>query len=79
MYDVIILGGGLAGLTAALQLVQEGRKVLVLEANDRVGGRVCSERFEFEGKEYSADMGDMWVGTYSYYRIKTIVEGCMLF
>jgi monoamine oxidase len=38
--DVVVLGAGLAGLTAALQLQKEGLSVIVLEAHDRVGGRV---------------------------------------
>lgn len=38
--DVIVIGAGLAGLQAALLLEEQGLKVLVLEASDRVGGRV---------------------------------------
>jgi monoamine oxidase len=38
--DVVVLGAGLAGLTAALQLQKEGLSVIVLEARNRVGGRV---------------------------------------
>jgi monoamine oxidase len=38
--DVVIIGGGLAGLTAARDLVAAGKKVILLEARDRAGGRV---------------------------------------
>jgi monoamine oxidase len=38
--DVIVLGAGLAGLTAARELMRAGTDALVLEARDRVGGRI---------------------------------------
>lgn len=37
---IVIVGAGLAGLVCARQLIQSGRRVLVLEREDRVGGRV---------------------------------------
>ncbi|WP_327295351.1 MULTISPECIES: NAD(P)/FAD-dependent oxidoreductase [unclassified Streptomyces] len=43
-HDVIVLGAGLAGLAAARDLAAAGTDVLVLEARDRVGGRVEQAR-----------------------------------
>ncbi|GGI16285.1 phytoene desaturase family protein [Gottfriedia solisilvae] len=41
-WDVVILGGGIAGLTASILLAQEGKKVLVLEKGGNLGGRGIS-------------------------------------
>lgn len=38
-FDVAIVGGGLAGLTASIYLAKAGRKVIVLEKSSRFGGR----------------------------------------
>jgi len=44
--DVIIVGAGLAGLAAAVHLHRQGRKVLLLEASDRAGGRIKTDSYE---------------------------------
>ena len=45
-YDAAIIGAGAGGLSAAARLVAAGKKVLVLEAKDRVGGRASSEQID---------------------------------
>ena len=57
--DVCVVGAGFAGLTAAWRLHQAGRKVAVLEARDRVGGRVWTV-FQADGTQI--DRGGAWFG-----------------
>ncbi len=44
--DVVVVGAGLAGLNAALAVRAAGRQILVLEASDRVGGRVRTDEVD---------------------------------
>ncbi|XP_048400495.2 amine oxidase [flavin-containing]-like [Stegostoma tigrinum] len=57
--DVIIIGGGLSGLSAAKLLTERGLNVVVLEARDRVGGRT----YTVQGPEFQyVDLGGAYVG-----------------
>jgi monoamine oxidase len=42
--DVVIVGAGVAGMTAALEIARAGLRVAIVEARDRVGGRVFTKR-----------------------------------
>jgi len=55
--DVIVVGGGFAGVTAARELALRGRSVLLLEARDRLGGRTWSAEWDGIPVEY----GGAWV------------------
>ena len=57
--DVVIVGGGLAGLAAARKLTAGGIECLVLEARDRVGGRTLNHSI---GDGKIVEVGGQWVG-----------------
>lgn len=78
--DTVIVGAGVTGLTAALRLTEAGQDVLVLEARDRVGGRLRTEthdgaHFEIGGQWISPDqtaliemVDELGLDTYSRFR-----------
>ncbi len=56
--DVIVVGAGVSGLTAARDLRRAGRRVIVLEARDRIGGRVHTSR---RWADVPVDLGASWI------------------
>jgi monoamine oxidase len=60
-HSCIVVGAGLAGLTAAYRLTAGGWQVTVLEARNRIGGRVWSYRFP-QAPELVCEMGGEWIG-----------------
>ena len=56
-HDVVVVGGGFAGVTAAREIALRGRSVLLLEARDRLGGRTWSADWDGIPVEY----GGAWV------------------
>jgi len=56
---VVIVGAGLAGLTAAQRLAESGISAVVLEARDRVGGRILNEDI---GDGKVLEVGGQWIG-----------------
>jgi sarcosine oxidase, subunit alpha len=51
--DLVIVGGGIAGLSAALQAGRDGKRVIVLEQNRHWGGRAPMDAVEIDGKSAS--------------------------
>lgn len=58
--DVVVIGAGFAGLSAARALGKAGKKAIVLEARDRVGGRVMTKTLAGGGPWI--DLGGQWIG-----------------
>src|SRR5437870_1927169 len=72
--NVIVVGAGLSGLVSGMRLQEAGHEVVILEARDRVGGRVLTVREGFEDGQY-ADVGAMIL----YEGQPNIVELCERF
>jgi monoamine oxidase len=75
-YDTIVIGAGLAGLTAARELQHLNRSVLVLESNDRIGGR------GFVGyvgpEQVPIDYGGAWIHGVSTNPLTSLVDAAGL-
>lgn len=57
LYDIIIIGAGVGGLTAAQNLSKKGLNVIILEARNRIGGRIHTDR----SSGTPIDLGASWI------------------
>ncbi len=69
VHDVAVIGAGLAGLTAATRLHRAGRDVVVLEAAERLGGRLIRQQVA----GVPVDGGGAWVGP-SQRRVRALLD-----
>ena len=58
--DVVVIGAGLSGLTAAATLIEAGIRVTVLEANSKIGGRIQAV-YDPSSNQAVADLGPTWI------------------
>jgi len=70
--QVVVVGAGLSGLTAAYRLRQAGVAVLVIDANDKVGGRCRTLRGKFPNGQV-AELGGELIDT-THARMRALVE-----
>jgi len=71
MHDVVVIGGGFAGVTAAREAALRGRSVLLLEARERLGGRTWSAVWNGLPVEY----GGAWVHWHQPHTWSEITRG----
>ncbi|RJQ23090.1 FAD-dependent oxidoreductase [Candidatus Parcubacteria bacterium] len=68
VYEVIVVGAGISGLSAADTLTQLGHEVVVLEARDRIGGRIWTDN------STHLDKGASWIHGIKYNPIFVLTE-----
>ena len=68
--DVIVVGAGLAGAAAALKLAKAGRRVKLIEARERCGGRAFSKPYRGEGP--LLEYGGAWITPW-HHRLRALV------
>jgi UDP-galactopyranose mutase len=73
-HDVIVIGGGISGLTFAWESARAGRATLVVEREPRIGGAICTHR---AGSGYWFELGAHTCYN-SYVGLAELVDGCRI-
>ena len=73
--DVVVVGAGLSGLQAAVDLHKAGLKVKVLEARDRVGGKTWSR----SAQGSVCDVGAAWINDTNQSKMYALAKRCMFY
>ena len=73
--DVVVVCGGISGLSLAFYCVQAGMKTTILEKNDTIGGSFASPPYSANGKKFWLEMGAHTCYS-SYQNLLEIVETC---
>ncbi|MEI6846927.1 MAG: FAD-dependent oxidoreductase [Chlorobiaceae bacterium] len=75
--DVVVVGGGISGLSLAYYCVKAGLKTTLLEKNDSTGGSFASPQYSANGKKFWLELGAHTCYS-SYQNLLDIVEECGL-
>jgi monoamine oxidase len=70
--DVVIIGAGLAGLSAARDILKAGLSCTILEARDRVGGKTWSQ--ELPDSKGVVDLGAAWINDVNQTRVFALAK-----
>lgn len=70
-HDVIIVGGGLAGAAAAYQLSSAGKRILLIEARNRSGGRAYARAYQEKAQAELLEYGGSWITPW-HHRIREL-------
>lgn len=71
--DVVIIGAGLAGLSAARDITRAGLSCIVLEARDRVGGKTWSQPLK-QSQPGVVDLGAAWINDTNQHRMYALAK-----
>ena len=73
--DVVVVGGGISGLSLAFYCVQAGMKTTILEKNETTGGSFASPQYSANGKKFWLELGAHTCYS-SYQNLLEIIESC---
>ena len=73
--DVVVVGGGISGLSLAFYCVQAGMKTTLLEKSDTLGGSFASPQYSANGKKFWLELGAHTCYS-SYQNLLDIVDAC---
>jgi len=76
--DVLVVGGGVSGLTAAVRLADQGRKVYLAERSARLGGVAAGIRRTLEGEDPAAYVGDLIRCAETHENIQVITQAIIV-
>ncbi|MEW5766859.1 MAG: FAD-dependent oxidoreductase [bacterium] len=73
-HDGLVIGGGVAGMEAALSLADQGFKVTLIEKSDKLGGNALKLRHNFQGQEVASYLNSLMAKVNSHHNISVYLN-----